>query len=388
MSKDRMEFISGNAAAAEAVRLARVQVVPAYPITPATTVPEKIADFIADGSLHAKFIPVESEHSAMAACIGASISGARTFTATSSQGLELMNEMLPWASGDRLPIGMVNVNRALAAGWALWADHNDSMSVKDTGWMQLYVKDAQDVLDTILIGYKLAEWVNIPFMVVYEGFIVSHAYERVMIPDQSLVDEFLPPYKPKFKLDPDNPCAFGGMVLQTPYAEMQRLFHEDMQTVPKVAQNFADEFERITGRKREMVIETYNIQKAKTIIVGMGTMVSTIRKIAENDPEIGLIRIKMFRPFPIRALTRAIIGNSFAVKKIIVIDRNLSRGQGGHTWQELRAGMYSFRDVYKGPIFGYTTGLNGEDITPGVIHGIIDDAKTKSDDNQPILWRR
>ena len=203
------QVAEGSQAVSEAVRLAKVQVIAAYPITPQTHIVENLSEHCANGTLNARFICVESEHSAMAALIGAASSGVRTFTASSSHGLAYMHELLHWASGARLPIVMTNVNRALGPGWNIWLDQTDSLSQRDTGWIQLYCEDSQDALDTTLIAYRLAESVNLPVMVVLDAFFLSHTYEPVDIPDQKTVDAFLPPLSPRFQLDTANPAAIN-----------------------------------------------------------------------------------------------------------------------------------------------------------------------------------
>lgn len=395
--KGTLELLSGNLAAATAVKLARVQVIPAYPITPATTIPEQIASFVESGKLKAEFLCSESEHSAMASAIGAAAVGARVFTATSSQGLLLMTEMIYWAAGARLPIVMVNVNRAICAPWALWADHNDSMSVKDAGWIQLYCKNAQEVLDSILMGYKLGEkkQIQIPVMIVYEGFTVSHAYEPVIVPRQESVDQFLPPRDPKYKLDIEDPRTIGGLLSPSGYAETQYQLHEAMSRVPAEAERISREFQKTFDWKTTAVLETVRAKTAPTIFVCMGTMAETVREVIRENPDFGLIRIKMFRPFPVENLKKILgarIANGCPIRKIIVLDHSLSRGQGGHLWMELRHCFYSFlrQDVYRQMphILGYVTGLSGEDITPAVIRNILQHAQNNNGDQKSVMWRR
>lgn len=214
------KVLEGSHAVAEAVRLAGVQVVSAYPITPQTHIVERLADFCADGSMNARFLRVESEHSALAALIGASSMGVRTFTATSSQGLALMHELLHWASGARLPIVMADVNRALAPGWNIWADQTDSLSQRDTGWIQFYCETGQEILDTTLLAFRLAEAVNLPVMVVLDAFFLSHTFEPVDIPDQEAADAFLPPFRPRIALNTADPCALSQMAPPNVYMEM------------------------------------------------------------------------------------------------------------------------------------------------------------------------
>ena len=242
------QVAEGSQAVSEAVRLAKVQVIAAYPITPQTHIVEALSEFCANGTLNARFICVESEHSAMAAIIGAASSGVRTFTATSSHGLAYMHELLHWASGARLPIVMADVNRALGPGWNIWLDQTDSLSQRDTGWIQLYCEDSQDVLDTTLMAYRLAESVNLPVMVVLDAFFLSHTYEPVDVPDPKPVDKFLPPFVPRFQLDTGNPGAFNQFVAPQAYMEMRYNIQTAMEQVSENYSRIAEEFEIIFGR--------------------------------------------------------------------------------------------------------------------------------------------
>jgi pyruvate/2-oxoacid:ferredoxin oxidoreductase alpha subunit len=237
--------LEGSHAVSEAVRLARAKVISAYPITPQTHIVEALSEYCADGSLDARFICVESEHSAMASCIGASSAGVRTFTASSSHGLALMHELLHWAAGARLPIVMAEVNRALGPGWNIWMDQSDSLSQRDTGWIQLYCETGQEVLDTTLQAYRLAETVNLPVMVVLDAFFLSHTYEPVDIPDQASVDKFLPSFEPRIVLDLQNPSAIGQMAPPAYYMEMRHSIQTAMQSVLENFMNVEREFETV-----------------------------------------------------------------------------------------------------------------------------------------------
>ena len=260
------KVIEGSQAVAEAVRLARVNVISAYPITPQTHIVERLSDFCSDGSLDARFLKVESEHSALAALIGAASGGVRTFTATSSQGLALMHELLHWTAGARLPIVMAEVNRALGPGWNIWTDQTDSLAQRDTGWIQLYCEDGQETLDTTLQAFLLAEMVNLPVMVILDAFFLSHTYEPVDIPEQEGVDRFLPPFTPRFRLDTNNPCAFGSLVTPDWYMEMRRSIAEGMEAaldlLPEIEDRFASIFDR-----RWTAIEPVRCDDAKIIPV-------------------------------------------------------------------------------------------------------------------------
>jgi len=244
----RTQVITANEAAAWGAYLARPHVVAAYPITPQTTIIETLADLTSQSPGRCKFITVESEHSALSACCGASYTGVRVFTATSSQGLLLMHEIIHWAAGGRLPVVMVNVNRAIAPGWTIWTDQNDSLSQRDTGWMQIYCTSAQECLDAVILAYRVAESVQVPVMIILDAFVLSHTAEAVEIPDQRLVDDFLPPRDPAFKLDVEEPAAFGGLLSPQYYQEMRQRLHEELVSAIPVWERFTDEWADKVGR--------------------------------------------------------------------------------------------------------------------------------------------
>jgi pyruvate/2-oxoacid:ferredoxin oxidoreductase alpha subunit len=361
------QVLEGSDAVAEAVRLARVQVISAYPITPQTHIVERLSELCASGALPARFLRVESEHSAMAALIGAASSGVRTFTATSSQGLALMHELLHWASGARLPIVMAEVNRALAPGWNIWTEQTDSLAQRDTGWIQLYCEDCQEVLDTTLQAFRLAEMVNLPVMVVLDAFFLSHTYEPVDVPDQEVVDRFLPAFEPKFQMDTANPCAFNQLAPPNVYMEMRYSIQMAME---EALQRFAmveDEFAEHCGR-RYGTVEALNCEDAEIILVTSGTITSTARLVIDDlrarGESVGLLKMKLFRPFPVNDTRRLLAG----AEKVAVIDRNFSFGASGIFAQELRAALYS---LPRHPlVFGFVAGLGGRDVTTSVIADI------------------
>ncbi|MEM4050976.1 MAG: pyruvate ferredoxin oxidoreductase, partial [Thermoplasmata archaeon] len=261
-----MKMLTGNYSSAWGAKLARAQVVAAYPITPQTTIVEKIAEFIANGEFEGKYIRVESEHSAMAACIAAENTGVRTFTATSSHGLALMHEMLHWAAGARLPIVMSVVNRALGPPWSIWSDQQDTISQRDTGWIQIYTENNQEVLDSILMAYRISENENVllPSMVVEDAFILSHTMEPVDIPDQDIVDKFLPKYEPKYKLDPKMPVGFGSLVMpEGPFMEYKRKGEEAMKNALKIIDDVDILFKETFGRSYGGTIEKYKLEDAE-----------------------------------------------------------------------------------------------------------------------------
>lgn len=359
--------LEGSHAVSEAVRLARAQVISAYPITPQTHIVEQLSEYCANGTLDARFLRVESEHSALAALIGAASSGVRTFTATSSQGLALMHELLHWASGARLPIVMAEVNRAMAPGWNIWADQTDSLAQRDTGWVQLYCENGQEVLDTTIQAFRLAEWVNLPVMVNLDAFFLSHTYEPVDVPDQKSVDRFLPPYKPRFQLDLANPCAFNQLAPPNIYMEMRHNIQMAMDEALTFLEQMEEEFESILGR-RHGAVEAIQCDDAEVILITSGTVTSTSRQVVaelrEKGEKVGLLKIKLFRPFPVNMLRE----RTASASKVAVIDRNFSFGASGIFAQEVKAALCNFPG--HPPVYGYIAGLGGRDITMEVIEDI------------------
>src|SRR5574341_1110354 len=298
---DSTKVVSGNDAVAIAVCLARPAVIAAYPITPQTSIAERLAEACGCGEIPARFIMVESEHSAMATCIGAAATGSRTFTATSSQGLALMHELLHWASGARLPIVMANVNRALAAPWVLWPDQHDSLAQRDTGWIQLYCESNQEVLDTILQAYRIAEMVLVPVMVCLEGFYLSHTYAAAVIPTPDEVGRFLPSYRPKVRLNPADPHTFYGGTGMDVYMEFRYKLQQAMEFAKLVIAEVGEDFGRQFGRRYDL-LEAHRVEDAETIILAAGTACSTARLVVDGRREageaLGLLKLRAFRPFP------------------------------------------------------------------------------------------
>lgn len=356
-------LLEGSQACAEAVRLARVKVVSAYPITPQTHIVEELAKFCSEGSLDGRFLCVESEHSAMAAVIGAAAGGVRTFTASSSQGLALMHEMLHWAAGGRLPIVMAEVNRALGPGWNLWADQTDSLAQRDTGWIQLYCADGQEVLDTTLQAYRLAEAVNLPVMVILDAFFLSHTWEPVDLPDQEKVDRFLPPYSPRFCMNTADPQSLHGVAPIGVYMEMRRSMQLAMEAVPEHLARIEEEFATLFGRSYGPV-ESYLCDDADVILVTSGTAAGTARvavdQLRNEGEKAGLLRIRMFRPFPVRSVRQVLK----SAQKVAVLDRNCSFGAGGIFASELKSALHGGNPA---PVYSYIAGLGGRDITVDTI---------------------
>jgi pyruvate/2-oxoacid:ferredoxin oxidoreductase alpha subunit len=361
------KVISANQAVSYAVLASKTQVIAAYPITPQSSIVEMLAGFCAEGDLQAKFINVESEHSAMAACIAASVTGARTFTATSSQGLALMHELLHYASGMRLPIVMANVNRALGSPFNLKADLSDSLSQRDTGWLQFYCESGQEVFDTILQSYRIAEQILLPVMVNLEGFILSHTYEIVDVPEQNAVDRFLLPAPPREYLDVDNPTMFGATT--DFYINFRYKMHQEMEKAKAVCREQDAEFQKIFGRSYGL-IHSYLCEDADMILVTAGTIASTCRIVADRcrtkGLRVGVLKIRLFRPFPEEEIRQALRNTT----KVAVIDRDFSPGCGGIFAQEIKSVLQGAESGL--PVYPFIAGLGGKDVTDGDIEQIIE----------------
>lgn len=377
------ELMTGNYAASYAVKYAGVQVIAAYPITPQTQIVEKLSEMCAAGELKAKYINVESEHSAMAACIGASSTGARVFTATSSQGLAYMHELLHWASRARLPVVMTNVNRAMAPGWNVWADQNDSLSQRDTGWMQIYCKNGQEVFDSILMAYKISEKVLLPTMINYDAFFTSHTEEPVEMPDAGQVGEFLPQYRPGKIMDINDPCTFGTLVAPDLYTEFQYKIQQGMQDAKKVIIETCAEFKKIFDREYSL-IEEYKMNDAEEVIIATSTMFETasvaVDDLRDKGSKIGALRIRYFRPFPEESLIRALAGMKYA----LVLDRNISFGAQGIFCQEVLAAISGRENMPA--VSGVILGLGGREVKPENIVSIYINRKNDMQNQHKPLW--
>ncbi|MBL7069076.1 MAG: pyruvate ferredoxin oxidoreductase [Candidatus Omnitrophica bacterium] len=375
--------ITGNHAVSYGAKLARAEVIAAYPITPQTEVVEKLSTMVANKELKAKFIKVESEHSAMAACIGASAVGARSFTATSSQGLALMHEMLHWAANARLPVVMANINRAMGPPWNIWSDQTDSLAQRDTGWLQFYCENNQEILDTIIQSYKVCEKVLLPGMVVLDAFILSHTSEPVEIPPQKLIDEYLPAYNPKYKLDVKDPHTFGGLTSPDLYYELRYKIQNSMEDALSEIKRADSSFKRKFGRGYGLV-EEYRARDADTLLIVSGSMSSTAKvavdMMREKGERAGLLRIRVFRPFPKDEIRRVV---RRGVKRIGVIDRNISFGSEGIFFQEVKSALCN--EKRKVPIYGFVAGLGGRDVT---VEDIINIKKSIKSNNRlkDIIW--
>jgi len=370
---------TGNYIAAKAAVMAKPDVVAAYPITPQTTLVEGIANYLESGEFTGEYICVESEHSAMSACIGASAAGSRAFTGTSSHGLLLMHEMLHWAALARLPIVMCNINRVVGPGWNIWADENDSISQRDTGWIQFYCSSNQEIFDTIIQSFKLAESKDIclPVMISYNAFILSHTSMPVEIPDQSIVDQYLGRYMPQWKLDVNNPITFGNIIGPLDYYKVRRAMQDAQEKAKTLIPKISKEWKQHSGYYHGDLLELYNCDDADYILLSMGAIGAESKVAIDNLKQkgfnIGLARVRTFRPFP-----QEIIRTLSKQADLIVIDRNISVGFEGALFSEVKASLYGQSDA---TVHGFVAGLGGKDVTFGDIEKICEKAikgKSKS----------
>ena len=355
---------TANHIAAYAAKAARVKVVAAYPITPQTTIVEKIAEFVESGEMDAEYIRVESEHSAMAACVGAEAAGVRTFTATSAHGLALMHEVLHWAAGSRLPIVMAVVNRAMGAPWSIWPDFSDSLSQRDTGWLQFYCADNQEVFDTIIQAYKICEdkRVLLPAMVCSEGLILSHTFMPVKAPEQEEIDDFLPPYDPGWALDVDNPFSHANLVSPEWYMEFRYMIQNAMENAKRLIPEVDREYGRRFGFEHGGLIEKYQCEDADLILVTMGSEAKiSVNNLRKEGLKVGLARVRVFRPFPKEEI-RKLAENA---QMLTAIDRHVSFGMEGFLATEIKASLYSREKSASDPplVAGFLAGIGGRDVT-------------------------
>jgi pyruvate/2-oxoacid:ferredoxin oxidoreductase alpha subunit len=353
-----VKILTGNETAAYAAMNSKVRVVAAYPITPATPVVETLSRLVEDGKMQAKFIRVESEHSAMAACIGASAAGSRAFTATSSHGLAYMHEMLHWATNARTPIVMAVANRAIGPGWNIWADLGDALSQRDTGWIQFYCSSNQEIYDTIAMAYRLAEdrKVLLPAMVCYDGFVLSHTSMPVEL---TKFDDFLSEYEPVWQLDAEDPFTHGNILPPEEFAELRHSIQKSHDRALKLMKKIEEEFYELYGRRTPLILDEYKTEDAEKVIVTMGAIGSeakvAVDSLREKKIKAGLVRLKSFRPFPEKELK-----NLLEDKKIFVFDRAISPGSGGPLYNELKSAL-AFTPVKR--ITPRIVGVGGIDVT-------------------------
>jgi pyruvate/2-oxoacid:ferredoxin oxidoreductase alpha subunit len=360
----KTELMSANYAAARAVVSARVEVVAAYPITPATTVPEQIALLNEEGILKGEFIRVESEHSAIFACIGASSTGARAFTATSSNGLLLMDEGLHWAAAARLPIVIANINRSVSPSWNIHVTHDDSMSKRDTGWIQFYTSSGDELYHTIIQAFKLAEdeRVLMPVMVNADGFVLSHTLSAYDYLEPEEVDKFLRPYTPPhWVMDPENPVSHGNIVFPEHYQEFRYAMHESAINALAVYEEVEKEYKKLFGKHFGGPIDCYKCDDADVIFTSQGSVGAeakdAIDELRDEGYKVGNARMRMIRPFPVERIREL----GAKVKGIAAFDRGASYGFGGHVATDIRSSLYNTKD--RPVVIDYIGGMGGRDIT-------------------------
>lgn len=370
--------ISGNYAQSYAAKLARIQVSSAYPITPQTSIVEKLAEFVASGALDAEFIKVESEHSALQACISASALGARTYTATSSQGLLLMHELLHWAAGARTPVVMGVVNRAVAPPWSIWTDHTDTMAQRDTGWIQFYGESNQEVLDTTLMAFRLAEHpeIRLPAMVTEDAFYLSHTVEPVDIPSQEEVDRFLPPREKSSTIEVGKGMRLGSFTGPEHYMEFRHKIAKAMERARDVFLEIEDDYARITGRNHGGLLPTYKVDDADAVLVSMGTASTTARGVVDSmradGKKVGLAKLRTFRPFPVQELRDL----AKQVDRIGVLDRSFTFGAAGPAYTEIAGALY--RGPKRPLLRDFVAGIGGRDVTAATVKEAFIDLITRN----------
>jgi pyruvate ferredoxin oxidoreductase alpha subunit len=363
-----LKQIEGSHAIAEAVTLCRPEVIGAYPITPQTHIVEALSEIVRDGGLgDCQYINVESEFAAMSVAIGASAAGARAYTATSSQGLLYMAEAVYNASGLGLPIVMTIGNRAIGAPLNIWNDHSDSMAMANSGWVQLYAESNQEAVDLHIQAFRLAEQLSVPVMVCVDGFILTHAYERVDMPAQEEVDAYLPPFEPVQVLDPDDPITIGAMVGPEAFMEVRYLAHHKQLQAIDVILQLSAEFARRFGRSSGGLIEPYRTEEAETVIVALGSVNGTIKDVIdemrEQGTKVGAVKIVSFRPFPLAQLRAALEG----ADRVVVLEKDLALGLGGIVASNVRMALRGLG----APVYTVIAGLGGRTITKASLHRVF-----------------
>jgi len=382
----KVRVISADHAVAYAAKLARTEVIPSFPITPQTLIVERLAEFINDGDLDADFIPAESEHSVMSIAIGASAGGVRVFTATSSQGLALMHEMLYAVPQNRLPIVMANVNRSLGAASGIWVEYNDSMAERDSGWLQMYVEDNQEALDATLMAFRLAEdrRVLLPVMICLDGFILSHTVEKMELPEQAEVDDFLPKFDPLNMLDPADPKVINPIVPPEYAMEMRYQLDRAVEHSREVIVEVGNQFAKAFGRSYGGLIDTYRMDDAEFAMLTLGTATGLARRTVDEmraeGRKAGLIKLRFMRPFPFKELCEA----TRDLKALGVFDRSVSFNGGGPVHTEVAASLCNVPVT----VTGHIAGIGGRDITPRHMREMYDrvERAAKGEEVRKVTW--
>ncbi len=376
------KMIEGSRAVAEAVALCRPEVISAYPITPQTHIVEELSQIVADGELDAEYVRVESEHSAASVCLGAVAAGSRSYSATTSQGMLLMVEVLFNIAGMRLPLVITGVNRAISAPLNIWNDQQDTMTIRDSGWLQLYAEDNQEALDMHFQAFKISEddRVLLPVMVCMDGFILTHTYEAVDMPTQEQVDAFLPKYNPLYKLDIADPYTLGAYSGPERYHEVRYVIQEDcngsLAVVKEVAQQFKDAFGRWYGD----LLDSYKTEDAETVYVAMGSVIGTMRDWIDAErakgEKVGLVKVRCFRPFPAEEIAAALA----PAKKVVVLEKAVSMGSKGILAAEVREALYGTPNAPF--VSGAVVGLGGRDVTLAT----LDEVKQRAAAGERDFW--
>ena len=357
------KMIEGSMAVAEAVGLCRPDVISAYPITPQTHIVEELSQMVADGVIDAEYVRVESEHSAASVCLGAVAAGSRAYSATTSQGLLLMAEVLYNIAGMRLPLVITGVNRAVSAPLSIWNDHQDTLALRDTGWLQLYAENNQEVLDMHIQAYRISEddRVLLPVMVCMDGFILTHTYETVDVPSPEEVDAFLPPYDPLYRLDPSDPYTLGAYAGPEMYQEVRYEIQRDALASKEVVKEVARDFQAAFGRWFGDVIESYRAEDADMVFVAMGSVVGTLKDWVdaqrEKGEKVGLLKLRCFRPFPVEEVREALS----KAKRVVVLEKAVAVGGHGIVTPEVQAALYG--QAKTPPVTCAIAGLGGRDVT-------------------------
>lgn len=375
------KVIEGSMAVAEAVKVCRPHVISAYPITPQTHIVENLSQFVADGELESQFINVESEFGAASVILGASATGARAYSTTTAQGLLLMAEVLFNIAGLRLPVSITCANRAISAPINIWNDHQDTMTVRDAGWILLFAEDNQEAADMQLQAFKIGEHpeIMLPVMVNMDGFILTHAFEPVDLIDQKMADEFLPPYKPELYLTTKNPLTFGILAEPDWYLESRYRLQRAIEASSDMIEEVADKFKKTFGRYSGGLIENYRLDGAETAIVSMGSVVGTIKEVVDElrdkGKKVGVLKIRSYRPFPKKAVYDALK----KVKNVIVMEKAISLGASGMLYDDIKAALYGKPNQPK--VSGFIAGLGGRDIPKESIVKVIEQGEVSVVEN-------
>ncbi|MGB8657894.1 MAG: transketolase C-terminal domain-containing protein [Candidatus Zixiibacteriota bacterium] len=381
------KVIEGSRAVAEAVKVCRPHVISAYPITPQTHIVENLSQMVADGELKSEFINVESEFAAASVILGASATGARAYSTTTSQGLLLMTEVLFNIAGLRLPLSITCANRSVSAPINIWNDHQDAMTIRDSGWIQLYAEDCQESADMQLQAYRIGEnpEISLPVMVNMDGFILTHAFEPVELIDQQAADEFLPPYRPKTYLTTKNPVTFGILAEPQFYMETRYRLQQAIEASKQVIEDVANQFNQKFGRYAGGLVDKYRLEGAKTALVGMGSVVGTMREavdqLREKGQSVGLLKVRAFRPFPKEAIYDALKD----VDTVIVMEKAISLGLGGILLNEMKTAFYGKKNQPR--MCGFIVGLGGRDIPNQSIINAVKKAQSETTEDQFVDLR-